>query len=102
MKDDNTSDDAHQQQQQHPSVLNAAIPWDRVAAFLEFPDMLQVRLTSKEWLWQWHELIGPDVCAAYLSRILTTRNMHLCSDTNEQWTTSTTQSTEQLKQTLLQ
>jgi hypothetical protein len=57
------------------------IPWDRVAAYLPFEDILSARLCCKDWLWQWHELIGPDQCASMLSAVLHERNLYLAQDT---------------------
>jgi hypothetical protein len=65
---------------EHAGLTSLTIPWDRVATFLPFEDILSARLCCKDWLWQWHELIGPDQTASWLSSVLLERNLYLAHD----------------------
>jgi hypothetical protein len=71
---------------EHAGLTSLTIPWDRVATFLPFEDILSARLCCKDWLWQWHELIGPDQTASWLSAVLQERNLYLAHDiTGNHW-----------------
>jgi hypothetical protein len=71
---------------EHAGLTSLTIPWDRVAMFLPFEDILSARLCCKDWLWQWHELIGPDQTASWLSAVLFDRNLYLAHDiTGNHW-----------------
>lgn len=93
--DDNGTDDDDDDANSCFSVTDAAIPWDRVAAFLPWSDVLSVRLTSKDMLWQWHDAISPEFCATQLAAMLESRNMYLCYNT-DRWKSTTVRDAQTL------